>query len=170
MALSLPRSPRFSRSSRRALPGPAVLAAGLLAGLLLGASAPQAAHAALSSSTDPIVNLSNGVQVQITAALATSSSAVSTIAYTLHVPTGARVTKITYTGGGFTGKETVTVYADDAAHSYDTATLVTLSTSSGVAHGSVAVSAKTAAQGAGGNVSTVATGVDGQSVGAHVTL
>ncbi len=47
------------RSPRRALFGLAVPAAGLLAGTL----APAAAHAAMSSSGDPLVTLSNGMKV-----------------------------------------------------------------------------------------------------------
>jgi len=141
MALSLPRSPRFSRSSRRALLAPALLAAGLLAGLLAGALVPQAAHAALSVSCDPVVQLSNGINVKLTATMNTANpSDITHASYTLHAPAGVSVVKVVFTNGSSAnaptngtptngaysdGAEDVTVRADAATAAYQAATTIT---------------------------------------------
>jgi len=91
-----------------------LLGAGLLtAGLLAAASPAPAAHAALARcGSDPIVYLSNGIKVDLTATLSTDRSDVKRIAYQLHVPAGAQVTKVVYTAGEIGRKEVVTVVND----------------------------------------------------------
>ena len=96
-----------------------LLGAGLLAaGLLAGAVPAPAAHAALARcSSDPIVYLSTGMKVDLTATLATDRSNVKRITYVLHVPAGAQVTRVVYTAGELGHKEAVTVL-DDATGPY----------------------------------------------------
>jgi hypothetical protein len=75
--------------------------------------------------TDPIVALSNGVTVKITASIADYSSDVQHVSYVLHAPAGTSVTKVTLTGGPFAARESFSFYSDGAVHTYDTDTVVT---------------------------------------------
>ena len=101
-------------------PRRALLGAGLLAAGLLVTSSAAPAHAALARcGSDPIVYLSNGMKVDLTATLATDRANVKQIAYQLHVPAGARATRVVYTTGELGRKEVVTV-VDDAAGPYVT--------------------------------------------------
>ena len=49
--------------------------------------------------SDPLVTLSNGMQVRLTATIMTDPSQVSNVAYTLHVPQGLSVTSVQYDNG-----------------------------------------------------------------------
>ncbi len=134
MAFSIDRSRRLSR---RALLGPAVLTAGLLAGALV----PHAAHAAMSVSADPVVQFSNGINVKLTATMTTANpSDITHVSYTLHAPAGVSVVKVVFTnatsanaptngtptnGVYSDGAEDVTVYTDAATATYQAATTVT---------------------------------------------
>jgi hypothetical protein len=114
-----------TRPARRRALGAALLAAGLLA---TGTATP-AAHAALvRCSSDPILVLSNGVQVQMTSSYQGDASTVTMITYTLHAPSGTTLKSVTYTGGLLAGKETVVLDADQSAHGYSMDTYVNAST------------------------------------------
>lgn len=101
----------------------------------------QSASAALRACrADPIVWLSNGESVQMTAQIATDANDVRRITYTLHVPEGIEVERIIYTGGALSSKEEVVFVADMPPHHYRTDTVVT-------AHGrGIDVTAVTAVQ------------------------
>jgi len=106
-------------------PRRAMLVAALTAGVFLGGPlAAHIAHAAVGCRSDPAVFLSNGVKVQLSAAIATDASDVRRIVYTLHIPSGVAVTRVVFTAGGLDGREQLTVQADDAARNYDTTTVV----------------------------------------------
>ena len=142
------------------------VAAALGASLLCAALAPRAAHAQLAScSTDPIVALSNGTQVQITDTIGAALSAVQHIAYTVHVPAGTNVKKITYTAGLGT-IETVVVVSDDAASTYDVTAVVTTPGLSATVTARATVSKVDGNAGSG--VSATASGVSGQPVSLHL--
>jgi len=116
MAFSIDRS---RQCSRRALRAPALLAAGLFAGAL-------APHAAMSMSADPIVVLSTGRTVQMTANVAVSSaSTLGTINWTLHAPTGASVVSVTY-NDNVSSHENFHFFADQATGSYKGTVVVNL--------------------------------------------
>jgi hypothetical protein len=72
--------------------------------------------------TDPVVYLSSGRAVEISAWVSDDRSDVYGAAYTVHVPVGTLVTRVQYTGGV---PESVTVYADAASSTYRTETTVT---------------------------------------------
>lgn len=107
--------------SRRALLGTAILAAGLLAGPLM----PGHAFALYSSCrSDPKVQLSDGSVVTLQATISDDAADIRNIQYTLHAPVGTTVTDVVYTGGPFAAKETLQVYADNPANTYDSDTVV----------------------------------------------
>jgi len=101
------------RSPRRALLGPAVLAAGLLAGALT----PRAAHAMAGVAADPLVTLSNGIVLDMSTTIYDPAGLpdVQHVSYTLHLPKGVAVTRVSYPDGtgsisGFTSdNKTMTV-------------------------------------------------------------
>jgi hypothetical protein len=74
--------------------------------------------------TDPVVLLSNGVVVDLTASISDSAADVSQIVYTVHVPQGVSVARI-YETGPLAGVETENVVADRASGTYDSTTTVT---------------------------------------------
>lgn len=74
--------------------------------------------------TDPIVMLSDGNTVAMSATMATEAGNVRQIAYKLHVPSGVTVTKIVFTGGEWAKKEVVEVYADLPSGKYRSETTV----------------------------------------------
>jgi hypothetical protein len=111
------RSPNYGR----ALPAVALLAAGLLAGLL---PAP-AAHAAIGGCrSDPIVLLSNGDILDLSANIDDSATDVQQVTYTLHGPAGSSVIGVIPTSGVLGPKETFQYTADAAAGSYGVETMV----------------------------------------------
>lgn len=151
-----------ARRPRRAALGVAVVAAGVAIG---GLNAHQAS-AVLACRADPVVFLSNGVKINLSATLYnTRGSDVRGIIYTLHAPAGASVTNVVYTGGAFAGKESFVFFDDNAAHSYDSTTYVDT-----VSQG-VSVTATAQAAGNKTGVPPVsASGYDHQNIPVHVTL
>ena len=91
-----------TRRPRRALLG-AALAAGLLAGGPLAAL--NHAHAAASCRADPIVVLSNGVVLDLSATLDADIAQVQAIEYKLHGPKGVWVVRAISTDGAVQYKE-----------------------------------------------------------------
>lgn len=98
----------------------------------------QASAALVKCRTDPIFKLSNGDVVNITLDISADASNVRNVTYSLHVPAGITVTKVTYTAGGLGTKETYKIYQDSPAKTYTTDTLVTTQNT-----GSIAVIATT---------------------------
>ncbi len=95
----------------------------LLLALLAGGT--QTAQARLQACrADPIVWLSDGTKIVITADIYTAESDLRDITYTLHGPQGTQVTKIVYTGKGFHHKETFIYLDDDTDGQFQTDTLV----------------------------------------------
>ncbi len=91
-----------TRHRRRALLGAGALTAGLLAS---GPLAAPRAHAALGCRSDPIVILSNGVVLDLSATLDTDISDVKEIHYKLHGPKGVWVVRAISTDGTVQYKE-----------------------------------------------------------------
>ncbi len=140
-------------------------AALLAAGLLINAPLVRVAHADISGCrSDPVVALSNGVTVDLSAVIADGAADVRGVAYTLHVPAGLRAVSVAPSGGPLGPKETIAVVADDAPATYDSATVVTTGTRG------VAVSATTTLVAATG--ATLATGTargrDRQTLRVHL--
>jgi hypothetical protein len=75
--------------------------------------------------TDPLVFLSDGTRVKMTAEIGTAAQNVQGILYTLHAPVGTSVVRIVYTGPQV--PESVVFYADRPANTYDTDTIVSVS-------------------------------------------
>jgi hypothetical protein len=111
---------------------------------------------------DPIVRLSNGATIDLSASIGDSSSDVQHVSYVLHAPAGTSVTHVTFTGGPFAGRESLAFYPDDPARTYDTDTVVT------TGHTGVAVNATTAVHSA-TSVTRSASGTDRQDLHVHVT-
>lgn len=80
--------------------------------------------AAVGCRFDPIITLSNGDTVVITADIAAAPDDVKQIKYTLHVPARVTVTNVVYTGDGLGVKEKLSVKDDAPAGTYVTETLV----------------------------------------------
>ena len=74
---------------------------------------------------DPIIVLSNGTALDLSATADTDPSKVGQIAYTLHAPSGVWVVSVTSLGP----KETLSFLADNTPYTYDTVTRVVASTS-----------------------------------------
>src|SRR5690348_13123297 len=107
-----------SGSVRRAVAGLVVLMGMVFtAG---GALPAQASHSACR--TDPIVILSDGHRLNLTALVNIDSSGVQQINYTLHIPSGVGVTRIIYTQGVPGLRESFAYYADQPARRYITTT------------------------------------------------
>jgi hypothetical protein len=104
----------------------AVAVLGLLFFALVVVADMSPAEARFSScATDPLVYLSNGDWVQITARIQTDASNVRAVSYTLHAPPGVTVSRIVYTGGVFARKETFALSNDSDSDHYETDTVVT---------------------------------------------
>jgi hypothetical protein len=98
--------------------GSAVLLGGLGLGVLPSPGA--VAHAALSGCrTDPVVSLSNGVQVSMSNSISDMSTNVSSVAYTLHGPQRTTVTGVSYANSTPGVPETFQYIADNNAGNYD---------------------------------------------------
>jgi hypothetical protein len=93
--------------------------------------------------TDPIVFLSDGTRVKMTADIGTAAENVQGIVYTLHAPVGTSVVRIVYTGAHV--PETVDFFADRTAGTYDTDTVVSVAGNS--AQSAVGVTATTVVNG-----------------------
>jgi hypothetical protein len=98
----------------------------LLIGLALSEPfAPLSEAAVGGCRSDPIVVLSDGTILDVSADIGTDVSNVREIHYVVHGPRGVRlVTAISTPTLGFRGKETFTYYADAAPKQYITETLV----------------------------------------------
>jgi hypothetical protein len=93
--------------------------AALTAGVLLGGPlAANSAHAAVSCRADPIVTLSNGVQVEMDNTIYDDSSNVSKVAYTLHGPMGTTVKSVSYANSTPGIAETFQYVADNQRGDY----------------------------------------------------
>ncbi len=109
----------FGRSRRLVL-GASLLVAGLLAVTV----APGGAHAQWGTCyDDPAVYLDNGTTVYLGAAFYGNSTAVTAVNYTLHIPIGVNVTRVTYFGPN-QNVETLNWSADNTANTYDSDTKV----------------------------------------------
>ena len=101
----------------------------LLLGLLAGPLTAHRASAAISlCRTDPLVQLSNGVVLQLRATIADDASDIQGITYTVHAPTGTSIARVLYTTELPQGTETLTFSADNPAGTYDTDTVVSTTT------------------------------------------
>jgi hypothetical protein len=109
-----------------------------LVAMLLVLPITQASAAMTKCRTDPIFKLSNGMLLTITLDISTDAMNVRNVTYSLHVPPGVTVTKVTYTAGGIGTKEMYKVYPDSPAKTYTTDTVVTVQ-----ATGSIAIIATT---------------------------
>jgi hypothetical protein len=96
----------------------AVLAVGLLA-------TPMAASGAFAHLSvcrhDPVVFLSNGNMLDLTATIGDDEQNIQQIVYTIHIPRGTSVTGVQYTHG-FNSVERLVAYSNDPAGTYDTYT------------------------------------------------
>lgn len=121
----------------------ALVAALLLSGLV-SAFVPRLAFADIVLRRDePVVHLSNGQLVQIHTAVADDASDVRSITYTLHAPTGTRVTSVEYSQHAFGGKEHLNFFADNPPNTFSLDTVVSTNTPG------VTVSVKSAVPGVG---------------------
>jgi hypothetical protein len=98
----------------------------LLIGLALSESFTPLSEAAVGGCrSDPIVVLSDGTILDVSADIGTDVSNVREIHYVVHGPRGVKlITAISTPTLGFRGKETFTYYADAAPNQYITETLV----------------------------------------------
>jgi len=103
------------RPRRRAELGAAILATGLLAGIIPSS----AAHALEACRADPIVTLSNGMQVQMSDTMYDDASNISKVTYTLYGPVGTTVTSVSYANSTPGIVETFQYVADNNAGDYD---------------------------------------------------
>ena len=97
----------------------------MLAGSLLATNA-QASVTYCRS--DPVVTLSNGVQITLYEDISDSASDVTGISYQLHIPVGLRVTSISYMGAVPASLQTITAAADENTGNFDAYTVVTTRT------------------------------------------
>jgi hypothetical protein len=99
----------------------------LLGGLVAAGPLAPAAQAALDGCrADPVIYLSDGSALDVTADIGTSATNITGIAYTVHVPAGLRAVLYLATPTlGFKGKEAFTLVNDAPAGQYRTDTLVT---------------------------------------------
>jgi hypothetical protein len=90
-----------------------VIALPLLVGIILNVCLLLEVSAGLRACRgDPIVWLSNGAKVTITANIAADASQVKLITYTVHAPRSLSVRSVVYTGGALQDKERVVVLFD----------------------------------------------------------
>lgn len=145
--------------TRRLTVGAAVLATGLLA---VGSGATRA-HAIQACYSDPIVYLSNGQQVSLSATIADSSADIKSVVYALTLPAGVTPTRVTFTGGVFAGKESF-VYSNTTSTkaSYVSTTRATTATAG------VALTAQTRVTGSTGTAQASVSGRSGQDLSVTV--
>jgi hypothetical protein len=97
----------------------------LLVMSLAGAVLPDGAYAGNSACRrDPVVYLSNGMVVQITAEIQAPIEQVERLVYVLRAPQGTNVQRVVYTGGHNNPPETLLFYADMPENTYSTTTTV----------------------------------------------
>jgi len=107
--------------SRPATLGAALFSAGVLASLL---SAPHHAHAAAACRADPIVTLSNGLVVHLSATVYDAPSDITGVAYTMHAPVGTSVVSVVYPPDPNNIPQTFQFHADNPAGTWDSYTYV----------------------------------------------
>lgn len=147
--------------SRRMALGGMIVIAGAVAGQL--SAIPSYAHITTCRS-DPLVVLSDGTQLALTADIGTAEANVQRIAYTLHVPNGVSVRHVQFTQGGLGGREWFQVSADQAPWTYASDTVVYTHPHP------VAVQASTTAKNlVHGVAAGSASGTDGQHLAVHVS-
>jgi len=147
---------RRSSHARRCWLGAVLLLFGLTVSPLL---ATQARASLTYCRSDPVVTLSNGTQVTLYEDISDSTTDVSKITYQLHIPAGATVTSIGYTGAVPANEQTITVSADENLGNYDGYTVVATHTPT------INV---TAYMSANSNVSTHTNGHSGQTLHSHL--
>lgn len=99
---------------------------GLARGIASPSLLPQVADAQVGPCrSDPVVSLSDGSQIDLSATIADDVSDVVQVAYVLHGPVGTSVVSVLGTDGAMGLKETFSYYADLSPDTYDSATLVT---------------------------------------------
>jgi len=126
--------PSVLYARRRALFTPAVLAAALLVNPFVR----PVAHASIGGcGSDPVVILSTGVSVDLSATIDDDAGDVRQVVYTLHAPVGTGVARWVGTSGPLGPKEVLHFLADTTPGHYDSGTLVSTTTRG------VAVSAST---------------------------
>jgi hypothetical protein len=100
-------------------------AAALQIGLVLG---PLLSHDAAAQfapcRSDPVVSLTNGAQIDLSATISDSTSDVKKVVYVVHAPAGTKLLSVVDTSGLLGLTETVQLYADDATNTFDTYTTV----------------------------------------------
>jgi hypothetical protein len=101
------------------------LALSLVAGMVL---VPRAQASLGACGSDPIVVLSNGVIIDLSALIGVAASDVQQVRYTLHIPSGLSVRSIIYTPSALGHKEVLQLFAGDAANTYDSVTVVNTGT------------------------------------------
>lgn len=74
--------------------------------------------------TDPVVLLSDGTRLTVTATIADTMPDVRAVAYAVHVPAGTSLARLSFPSDGLQVRETVRVYADNQPATYDVATTV----------------------------------------------
>ncbi|MBV9281166.1 MAG: hypothetical protein JOZ41_13880 [Chloroflexi bacterium] len=109
--------------------------------------------------TDPVVLLSNGTMVDITAMIADQAADVKHVAYTLDAPAGTSVVAVMHSPGSIATVESFQFRADNGPGRYDSTALVTTGASG------VPVTLMAAGSGLG---SGSATGTSGQSLAVHL--
>jgi hypothetical protein len=134
--------------------------AAVLAGLVLdGAINPGRVFASYHiCRTDPILQLSNGKAVTVLTTITDTAADVQTVTYTVHIPAGVSVVHSQYTSGALAGKESLTVFADAAAATYATTTVVT------TGHTGIPVTATTSVTTTKSAVSSSVGGLSGQAL------
>jgi len=101
------------------------LLAPLVAGLGIAAVPPGTARASIGGCrSDPVVTLSNGVVLDLSAAIADTADDVRGTTYTLHAPVGTWVVAVVGTDGVLGLTERFIFQADQAASTYATETVV----------------------------------------------
>jgi hypothetical protein len=98
----------------------------ILSALLL--LVPAAVHARLLCRSDPVVTLSNGVILDLSATISTLPWQVTEVHYELHVPQGVSLVLAVHTPTWLTSQETFTVIADQPQKTYVVNTTVRTTT------------------------------------------
>src|SRR5690348_17161519 len=75
---------------------------------------------------DPIIELSDDTKLTIVASLTVPGTLVDEVVYTVHVPPGVNIRRITYLAGELYGKETVVLVRDAPRDTYRVETDVNL--------------------------------------------
>lgn len=110
----------LSRICRAALPVALWMAALLASPLAVSARGMEIS----TCYSDPVVYLSNGVTLDLSATIGDIDGDVTQVAYTLNIPAGTSVVSVTNTSGPLGPKETFRATAGNAANTYTSVTTV----------------------------------------------